>query len=1056
MRGFGWFRRGLTTGERSLGPAAADRKRPSSTRGRRLSTRLRHLLAVFLTVTLLASSASVSAQPALAPPGPDDALGGSKPFHSYVVHLGNPTWVVAVTRANQNVDAEIHERERAQISAILDNLAAAGKAGTYAYDDVQNVFRVQLSDAGRAALATNPLVESIEPEVISAAGNPLKNNLSTQSVSSIDYIQVFTPFMWGYVNTGGLSIDIKLFASDGTTQIGVPCQLARTSGPNYVVIDNSVLYFETVFVKPDPSDPTRPDPSVNAGNCTPAVNIMPHDVVQVVTTGNGTSSTNRITVDDIDGWESYRQDTVSGAIYIIEPGSTVWVTTGGLAIGSQYLDPSTYRGFTPSGNGSFGFTVSSWCKLASGAQPSPSCTPTTTVNLNPGATGWIRVEHPGGNEVYTAYGYTLQAFENGTKIRGYDFQLPGPVGGLTAPGVTVPRPPIVETITLNPGGTTLMITGGTPFDTTTPVLISPNSTIQAQINQNPHVITVNVSPLTATINLGTNQVTGVGPPSTPVDLGVNDTDGYMSKSFSAHYVKQTLTTDATTGQFVSNPFTCGQNGVFRLQPGSFGTLGFEDPKGNYVYIGFAAPTADVMTHYPFIEGWVANSTDTATVTLLDSTGTVKDQQTVSPILIYLGAFQLYVNSYFNVTPSQNIAPGDVVTVTAPGVSLRIPVDEIGGQLNADADFISGQAPPGSTVKVIPQKNPTAYFQATVSGNGSFMTGSPFVTTDGGCNQGTWTPVFNIGDGGRIYVLHADGTRVFTYYGRAISVNENERYVELWLYYTHGIDWDNATGRTLTVTLSPAQGTPVVTVASNTGGNGSDYIKLDATKLANWPNVQARDTVTATFTEGPDGGPTQMATINFASIPLLTGSGNLDNSTLGGAAPAPWWGVASLLTVASNPVPIPPRQYAAYGPLQFFSGSNKTPIPLGQGYGGQVSMTDAWNYVATDASTHRVWIAWAITVIPVEIIGYLRPGDTVVCGKGPPNVAINIYDVTNNATGLTIILGSGSTDSTGHFCVTVNAPLYLGQVVMAGTPPPDNNLSQPVVVLNPIFLPIVYR
>lgn len=1021
-----------------------------------MSVPLRRSLAVMLTMMLLASSASVSAQPAPVKFQRDDTSSTTNAFQSYEVHLGNPDWMIAVTKPNQDVDAEVRQRERAELSAALDELVAAGKAGPYSYDDAENVFHVQLSDAGRTELSRNSLVDSIEPEIAPTAFNPLKNNLSTQAgINSIDYVQVFTPFMWGFVNTGGLSVDIKLFASDGTTQIGVPCQLARTSGPNYVVIDNAVLYFETVFVKPDSTDPTKPDPSVNANQCSPSVNIMPGDVVKVVTTGPGATSTNVINVDDIDGWESYRQDTVSGTVNVQKAGSTVFVTTGGLGIGTPYLLPGTYRGFTPSGTGTFNFTVSNWCKLTGGTQPDPSCAPTATVNLNPGAAGWIRVKHPDGNEVYANYGYTLKAFENGFKIRGYDFQLPGPVGDLKAPGVTVHRPPIVETITLNPSGTIMTVSGGNPYDITTPVLITPNSTIQMKINENPHVITVNVSPLTATINLGANQVTGTGPSNTPLDLVVNDTDGYVKKQFSTHYMQQFPTTDGG-GHFASSPFTCAQNGQFRLQPGSFGTVGFEDPKGNFVYIGYAAPTADVMTHYPFVEGWVANSLDVATVKLQDSGGVTKDQQVVEPILIYMTRFQRYVHSYFNVTPTQNITPGDVVTVTAPGVNFRIPVDDIGGQLNADAEFISGHAPPGSTVKVIPLNNLSAYYQITADGSGGFVTGKPFATTDGGCKQGTWAPGFNQGDGGRIYVLHGDGTRVFTYYGRAINVNENERAIDLYLYLTHGIDWDTATNRQVTVTLMPAQGTPV-SVTVNASGNGSDHVSLNSVNLATWPNVQAGDTVTASFSEGPNSGPQQTATINFASIPLLTGSGNLDNSTLAGAAPAAWWGIARLTQpVGSNPVAIPPRQFAAYGPVQFFSGRNTTPIPLAQGYGGQVSMTDAWNYVSTDGSNHSVWIAWKITVIPVVITGFLKPGDTVVCGKGPPNATINIYDVTNNSTLLNIILGTGSTDSAGHFCITVNAPLHLGQVVMAGTPPPDNNLSQPVVVLNPIFLPIVFH
>src|SRR5579884_2781308 len=133
---------------------------------------LRGSLALLLTLVMLATSGSVAAQPA-----PDDNLSTAVSFRSYVVHLGNPNWVIAVTSPNQNVDAQIHQRERVEMSAVLQSLAKTGRAGSFTYDDVQNVFHVQLSDAGRDALATNSLVESIEPELLPVATNPLKRDL---------------------------------------------------------------------------------------------------------------------------------------------------------------------------------------------------------------------------------------------------------------------------------------------------------------------------------------------------------------------------------------------------------------------------------------------------------------------------------------------------------------------------------------------------------------------------------------------------------------------------------------------------------------------------------------------------------------------------------------------------------------------------------------------------------------------------------------------------------------------------------------------------------------
>ena len=68
------------------------------------------------------------------------------------------------------------------------------------------------------------------------------------------------------------------------------------------------------------------------------------------------------------------------------------------------------------------------------------------------------------------------------------------------------------------------------------------------------------------------------------------------------------------------------------------------------------------------------------------------------------------------------------------------------------------------------------------------------------------------------------------------------------------------------------------------------------------------------------------------------------------------------------------------------------------------------------------------------------------------MTVNIHDVTNNED---VLLASGSSDDAGLFCIPVNPPLYMGQVLLAEV----NGLrGQPVVVGPPprAYMPILRR
>jgi len=57
----------------------------------------------------------------------------------------------------------IGRRQRAKLEALLARLAKTGEAGPAAYDEESGAFRVALTEAGRAILADDPVVRSVEP-----------------------------------------------------------------------------------------------------------------------------------------------------------------------------------------------------------------------------------------------------------------------------------------------------------------------------------------------------------------------------------------------------------------------------------------------------------------------------------------------------------------------------------------------------------------------------------------------------------------------------------------------------------------------------------------------------------------------------------------------------------------------------------------------------------------------------------------------------------------------------------------------------------------------------
>ncbi len=972
----------------------------------------------------------------------------------FLVRLAESNLMLAGDPSAEDLDARAWQIRRDEVAAELERLAAAGYAGAYTYVEAAHAFRVDLSEVARDALAGNLHVASVEPmdEVAPAASvgeqaAPLdwgRNGITTQiqasGVSSVVFVQVHSPFMWGRVNVGGLSVRLWLEDGDGNV-IGGAAQVVKGTGDNQrcganppldaIKVDPGQLYFETVFRACTTDDP---------------VMIRPGHRVHVMTIDGRPDTPDedkRITVDAIDAWTSYDHDSVTATV----PANSdvvVTITNSTLNLGSGYITPGSSMTYAEVRDEDGIFTVSAF---RTSNDPTPR-----TVDLTQGYRGFVRVIHPNGDEVYSVHGQNVLVLENSSIIHGYAYPLPSAPGGLIS-GVTVSRPAPVVAITLKDSEgavkATLTWGAGAPYAVTLGADIIGGDSIEVSINGGP-VNEVATVPITASLDVVGNQVVGTAAPSTEVVVGMGRVAGYVTGSSSYTYVLQRSNTNAA-GAFASGQFRCGSSNYLNLGPGSFGYVGYEGGRGNFVYAAFAEPANYVMVDYPLVEGWLANGLVRPTITLRDSADQIKSQAVAAPLVTYLSNQKLYLNLYYVHTTAQFVAAGDTVEVDAGGDVVEIPVPSSGivGALNDESDVVSGVGPAGATLRVIPARDRAARTEVVVAGSGGFAAGNPYTTLNlATCVESTRTYDFAEGDHGRVYLRYADGNEVFAFYGRFMSVNQNENRVELWFFPLRGLDWTSTPSREVSVTLTPKTGSPVTTTKPLGSGHGTiEIVDGSGARVL----IRAGDRLDVTFTEGPVSGPTRSATMTFDQIALLTASPDTDDNTVAGVGPTAdwprggWQGRAWTTTpVTSRVVPIPARHVAAYAPVSFVTASGQ-PITLEQGYAGKASFSDN--------SGCKVWVAWAVTSYEVKITGWPRIGDTVVCGKAPPNTTVNIYDVTDPVN--RVLIGTGVSDGEGQFCVTVSPPLSKDQVIIAES---EGTLSQPYVVreVSYVFLPFVVK
>jgi hypothetical protein len=764
---------------------------------------------------------------------------------------------------------------------------------------------------------------------------------------------------------------------------------------------------------------------------------------------SGTSTTVTLTktipVDDVQAWTSYLNDTVTGHTSLAS--HMVYITVGtGVQFLSSYLQDAAQTYALTSSDASGNFSAATFRTQTSATY--------NKVDLKQDSTGFVRVVHDDGNEVYTYHGQNVLPLENSGDLHGYAFPIGFAPTGL-APNVAVTRPlpsVSIEQFDVNhvQKGATLTLSGGfgaPSYSTTALPTIVAGDYFQVQINGGP-INTITMPSLNAVVDVPNNRVTGTGPLNASLTLGFGRVDGYMTKYMTFNYVQQQVTTDTTTGGFTSSTVSCGTSGNQILQPGSFGYVMDEDAHGNSPYLDFAAPRADVMANFPYVEGWMPLGTSNPLITVKDSFGNVKSPQApATPELYWLTTQLLYLNTFYNQVTSQFISAGDTVTVVDGTRTDTIPVDSLTTYVNTDDDTIVGTAPTGTTLRAIPFLAKSAYQTAIADTSGNYTIANPFLSyIDTTCSTISSTQPFNPGvsqSAGRTYLTHADGNQVFAGWGRSMHVLENSTQIELDLFPTQNVDLLTTPTITSTVTVTPQGGAPLIDT-DPTIGSLSGYLKVTTLPVP----IQSGASVMVSFVEGPFGGPFRPTTISLGTVPLVTAAPDFKKNTLAGVGPASWTGAATMTApTGASPVVIGARGSSAWGPFSF----SKT-----------INQGDTFNVSFTDRQSDRVWNAWTATAYPIEISPPPKVGDLTVCGTAQPNVGVRLINVSDGVNQISIgqppnVTFPATADSSGNFCITVDPtqPLYRLEVIQVV----DSNgtYSQPAVVAGiAAFLPVVYQ
>ncbi|MHB9034040.1 MAG: hypothetical protein ACYC6L_13460, partial [Anaerolineae bacterium] len=505
----------------------------------------------------------------------------------------------------------------------------------------------------------------------------------------------------------------------------------------------------------------------------------------------------------------------------------------------------------------------------------------------------------------------------------------------------------------------------------------------------------------------------------------------------------------------------------------FGYVGYEAPCGNFIYTAYAAPTSAVMSGYNYIDGWIAKGTDWPSVAVSGPEGMIKQaSQLVVPRLLWLSNDKLYINTYWNTATSVYIEPGDTVTIVSGNLVHSITVDNLSARLYAEQEIVAGIAPAAASLRIVPEKDRAAWKQVTASPSGGYAATNPYQTrSSSNCNMTTKDVNLVFGDYGRVYLQHADGNEVFiTFYNRMLRIFDNANIVRVSGFPMRALDWTDILPvgtPTVTVKYTPKPGqTGAGTGTINlpvVGWTSDILLKLDSNPAVG-ALIRAGGSIEATYQEGALG-MTRPVTLTLNPLPLEFGIWVSDEDTVAAIGPVHWQGPDSAVLVQHGTIdwvgkatllspavstPFPYSGSVAYPPVQFIRSGSV--VPLVPGSTGTISFVDPLG--------NEVYTTWGVTDNPyiVKIRQPLRHGDTLVCGTVKPpeglpaSVVVNLHDVTDNED---VLFASGMSDSAGWFCIEVNPPLYMGQVLLGEV----NGFRSQLVIVGPpprAWLPLVTR
>ena len=593
-----------------------------------------------------------------------------------------------------------------------------------------------------------------------------------------------------------------------------------------------------------------------------------------------------------------------------------------------------------------------------------------TVDIQPGYYGRLRYNHVDGNQVYLNFGQVVYVHQNYNEVNGYAALNSVPVAvTLYAPDGSVKA--TAETTSSEWGAGSYWVQFNTdPWGGGAPVPIRGGDTVVVSIEG--ISTTVPVDLLTATPNLATDTVSGVGPPSSDLKVTINN----CYDEWTMEACHQWVTTDGE-GSYTAGPFlyhTWGPSGIITqthgIVAGDTGQVRYTNPHYNLNYINYTASRSRVQENGRLVEGLVPVGGYSVTVTLKDPLGVVKSTQTTWPD----GGLHYEVNM------TTTIQPSETVEVAAGGTTSVIFVDPMSAQLDPANDWVTGTGPANETLDVeLNDDQMMGYYTATATVDAAGL----FTVTTFYRDGNPVTVDIQPGYYGRLRYNHVDGNQVYLNFGQVVYVHQN---------YNEVNGYAALNSVPVAVTLYAPDGSVKATAetTSSEWGAGSYWVQFNTDPWGGGAPVPIR------------GGDTVVVSIEGISttvpVDLLTATPNLATDTVSGVGPPSsdlkvtinncydeWTMEAChqwVTTDGEGTYTAGPFLYHTWGP----SGIITQTHDIVTGDTGQVRYTNPHynvnyiNYAATGVATTIA--AGGLRAGATAVLGTAVPGATVEIGTSP--------------------------------------------------------------------------